>query len=1093
MKKLLFLTTLSFFFPSFASATVPSCQPITVSPSKTAYSPTETITFTVTGSSNTANIKSYWAPATQNLTADVWTEIPGNYNAAAKTWTGSWTPANNGVGNGEYIFTPNVENSANQFCSGNPGYTCSGCETGTEVGAGLVAGTSACSGCSKTIVINSNYSNVVNQTGYDMKKYWNFSPGYSWTYQGRNTYESTTRTFTTRIDAEEKVLLNNHLAQPLRYTKNNVWGYWLPKYSSADPNQGKLNLRFFLTAFAPNEPWKSSTLGALGWKSYRNESNPLSTLGPLCTGSLPPCYTSRTFDDRFLGNSYYAPYIFSESYLKDLWEIHKIERLHALNPLVSESWYIPETMYREWDIKYFPAIINTPAYSGPGLRFAQLESDFPGRGFWDIREDWYFAPNIGIVRVDEQNLLGKPTNDPLRDISQPLSNPGASFELSSYYLSGTPLPVSSDSTSTPQNQPFKIRVTAPKGPGWNSSSDNLFTGHIEVCANSLFCSSPIKAWSENGYALVDLSSLGSSSTPYPLYIRPLVLTTPSDTPNETPLGNPTQLPWSSPLSVTILPPASYSVYLPVINKNVSPGTPPGGPYQSYYTIQNDTPSTSATCNISFYNQEGQVVFARSLGTFTSSVSSYVLTDESDGNTSLPDNSRYSAVIDCNQAVTVTTNFSDSNYPNHEGGTVYNGFKTGDSLYTGTRLYAPGIYDNFYNYNTQLSLQNTTNSTASVTISYYPDGSSSASKTENVDIKPKAVVHLNHQNKFGTVNVGYSAKIESSQSLAALVTIYGTGPVSNQLYSYPAVTSGSKTLYAPLIMNNFIYDYGGGSFTSTFNSSLTLQNPGTATANYTVQYGSVSTKTGSLAAGSSIQLYTPTASGLPERSIVGAKITSDQPLIVLVNVSNNYDQADSYLPLPRTSTTVSLPIIMRNYYNFNTQVICQNTGSSPADITLQLTPYSYLGLNPSFVSASQIPPLGIAIFDQLTDSQLPTNVNYTATGRATSSQPLACIVIEDQNEPAYRGLKKDQFYTFTGKPILNESYLVVSTPTPSPIPTPVPGDMNGDRVVNATDYNLFLPEYGKISVYRASNVADFNNSGIVDLFDFNLLTKSLFKK
>jgi len=56
------------------------------------------------------------------------------------------------------------------------------------------------------------------------------------------------------------------------------------------------------------------------------------------------------------------------------------------------------------------------------------------------------------------------------------------------------------------------------------------------------------------------------------------------------------------------------------------------------------------------------------------------------------------------------------------------------------------------------------------------------------------------------------------------------------------------------------------------------------------------------------------------------------------------------------------------------------------------------------------------------------------------------------------------------------------PTPTPAPS-LPGDLNQDGKVDIFDYNLFLPEFGKVV---ANNIADLDKNGKVDIFDYNLL-------
>lgn len=54
-----------------------------------------------------------------------------------------------------------------------------------------------------------------------------------------------------------------------------------------------------------------------------------------------------------------------------------------------------------------------------------------------------------------------------------------------------------------------------------------------------------------------------------------------------------------------------------------------------------------------------------------------------------------------------------------------------------------------------------------------------------------------------------------------------------------------------------------------------------------------------------------------------------------------------------------------------------------------------------------------------------------------------------------------------------------SPTP---PASVVGDLSGDGVVNFSDFNTLMINWGA----TGSNVADLNNDGIVDFFDFNTL-------
>ena len=109
-------------------------------------------------------------------------------------------------------------------------------------------------------------------------------------------------------------------------------------------------------------------------------------------------------------------------------------------------------------------------------------------------------------------------------------------------------------------------------------------------------------------------------------------------------------------------------------------------------------------------------------------------------------------------------------------------------------------------------------------------------------------------------------------------------MDNQLYSYNAFKAGSTTAYAPVVMNNY---YG-------FNTSVAFQNITSVATAYTVTYGSGQQQTGMLARELVCVAVFPVAEILQAAGkalgLDSAKIESDQPIVVLVNESNNYSRA-----------------------------------------------------------------------------------------------------------------------------------------------------------------------------------------------------------
>ena len=247
----------------------------------------------------------------------------------------------------------------------------------------------------------------------------------------------------------------------------------------------------------------------------------------------------------------------------------------------------------------------------------------------------------------------------------------------------------------------------------------------------------------------------------------------------------------------------------------------------------------------------------------------------------------------------------------------------------------------------------------------------------------------------SANIAYSAKITGTGAIAPIINIYGPGTTGDQLYSYNSFSSGSTTAYSPVIMNNY---YG-------YNSNLALHNLGVATANVTINYGTGQTKALTIAANSSESLYTPD-SGVPNNSLTGATITSTQPIVALVNESNNYNRAASYSGFSTGGTTVVAPIVMKRYYNYNTSVTCQNVGAAATTMTL-----TYGGVTGSENSGSTpIPVGGTALFYQPSSSLIPNDFIGSAT--ITASQPIVCVANEDQNEGSFLTTSMDQLYAYS---------------------------------------------------------------------------------
>jgi hypothetical protein len=418
---------------------------------------------------------------------------------------------------------------------------------------------------------------------------------------------------------------------------------------------------------------------------------------------------------------------------------------------------------------------------------------------------------------------------------------------------------------------------------------------------------------------------------------------------------------------------------------------PGGPFNTAFRVQN-LGSADANCEFSFYNASG--VSQYDSGALTpippgDSLYVYVPVD-----TSVADG-MYSAVVSCDQDVAAVVNISDA-----DSGASYSG--VGGSEVADT-LYAPAIYDNYYNYYTDVVVQNASSGAINITLDIYQPGVASpvySNTKTNVAANASVTWEQEGLAQLAT-NQFYSAKITGTGAVAAIVNIYGKAGYDGQLYSYNAFSAGSTTAYAPVIMNNY---YG-------YYTALVVQNMGTATANVTITYsdaGTGSDWSGTIAAGAAESHYAPSY-GIPTGQLLGAKVVSDQPVAVIVNESTNKNRAAAYNGFAAGSTGARAPVVLNNYYRLNSSVTCQNIGTSSATMTI-----SYAGTGApggSFPSSpASVPPDGVGLFYQ--PSHIST-ANFVGSATITSDQPMVCVVNQNMDMSPEKDQVMDQLYAYNG--------------------------------------------------------------------------------
>jgi hypothetical protein len=424
----------------------------------------------------------------------------------------------------------------------------------------------------------------------------------------------------------------------------------------------------------------------------------------------------------------------------------------------------------------------------------------------------------------------------------------------------------------------------------------------------------------------------------------------------------------------------------------SAATPaPGGPFSTAFRIQNLEASAAVTCDYTFYDAAGVAKFTSGQSpAINAGDSLFVYVPNISGLTS----GSYSGVVGCTGKVAAVANFSDA-----DSGASFNGVSA-----AGATWYAPGIYDNYFSYYSSVVVQNATGSPVSITLDIFAPGSSTPVKTQTIPNVP-GYASVSFEQEGATEladNQPYSARITSTGgNVAPVVTVYGKAGANNQLYSYNPFQAGATTLYAPVVMKNY---YG-------YNSALIVQNMGNAATTVNVAYSTGHSQSQSVPAGASWTIYVPGQAALPSgpAGLFSAVVSStSQPIALLVNESNAYNRAASYVGFTSGSGDVRTPVLEKRYVNYSSSVTCQMISGGPADITIE-----YFDTNGSLgtTTAASVANGQTHLFLQPNTPYIPAG--WIGSAKVTSTGQIACVVNQDMIDAPYSTQSMDQLYAYEG--------------------------------------------------------------------------------
>lgn len=405
-----------------------------------------------------------------------------------------------------------------------------------------------------------------------------------------------------------------------------------------------------------------------------------------------------------------------------------------------------------------------------------------------------------------------------------------------------------------------------------------------------------------------------------------------------------------------------------------------GAWVSSINIQNPTASP-ADVLIAFYDASGTLVKNFTVPTIAAngSVSIYVPSGVSDLAAG-----QYSSVVSSSVEVNIVVN-SSSTVPSTAG--AYSGFKSEE---TGASLFFPGLYKDYYTFNSEIVLQNVSGTAAAdVSIQFYNQKTGLAVGAPIVDSIPANAAETYKLGAIAALPTGssglFAAKVTSTQPLAGIANIWSPTKFG-EMSQYNAFVNGTATAYVPALYKNY---YG-------FVSSLTVQNLDATAQTITVTYSDGTTDTAVVAANAAVEFYQPSNAALPSGNSAGvfsAKVTTTGTKIVaLTNVEDKTKGSlASYNGVSTPTDSVLCPVVMKEYYNWFTAETVQNVGAIATDVTVTYA-------NGATRTLANVAPGSTVNVIELTSagSVLANGASLAASFTSSNAQPLVVVVQENSN-------------------------------------------------------------------------------------------------
>lgn len=458
------------------------------------------------------------------------------------------------------------------------------------------------------------------------------------------------------------------------------------------------------------------------------------------------------------------------------------------------------------------------------------------------------------------------------------------------------------------------------------------------------------------------------------------------------------------VSLTVVLIISLVAVIPAIAQGATESQAPGTWVSSIniqYPDNNDAiTDPDANVTINFYDSSGALALSYSVSPAIpegGSRSLYVPTD-----ISALSSGQYSSVVSSDQPLQIVAN-SSSTSPSTAG--AYSGMQSDE---TGTELFFPGLYNNYFGFYSELALQNVESTDATnVNINFIDQNTGSTVATIGPVTIPATSTRVYELADLSGVPSGnsdglLSAQVTSDKTLAGVANIWSSA-FDGEFADYAAYVSGSTgVVYAPALYN----DYFG------FVSALTVQNMSDSSdADIEVTYSSGDTETATLSPLQAVQYYQPNNPSLPSGNADGvfsAKVESldSEPIVVLVNVEDKTKGLLASYNGPSSATSdINCPVVLKSYFQWFSAQTVQNVGSSQTDVTITYAS----GETKTFLDVPANGTVNIIELDAA-GSVLPDGSSVAARIESTG-EPIVAVV-QENSEDRYASTPGDYLLAYT---------------------------------------------------------------------------------